>query len=200
MDAIPGGNGWRRNWMQPMRATPRCTTNRETVTMIRTLAELDAVRADCRKLVTRRSLASAGAAVVPIPGADLVADIGLLTTLLPDISKRFALDHDQVARLEPHLAQRVLVLASSLGNNAIGQAITKRVVVAMLRRVGIRLATASAAKYVPILGSAVAATISFGAMKLVGDAHIEDCYRTAAALIEPPAALAHKPHDNHMLS
>ena len=157
--------------------------------MIHSLAELDAVRADCRKLVTRRSLASAGAAVVPIPGADLVADIGLLTTLLPDISKRFALDHDQVARLEPHLAQRVLVLASSLGNNAIGQAITKRVVVAMLRRVGIRLATASAAKYVPILGSAVAATISFGAMKLVGDAHIEDCYRTAAALIDPPARL-----------
>jgi uncharacterized protein (DUF697 family) len=157
--------------------------------MIRSLAELDAIRAECRKLVTNRSLVSAGAAVVPIPGADLVADIGLLTTLLPEISKRFDLDHEQVARLEPHLAQRVLVLASSMGNNVIGKAITKRIVIAMLRRVGIRVATASVAKYVPILGSAVAATISFGAMKLVGNAHIDDCYRTAAALIASPERL-----------
>lgn len=158
--------------------------------MIHTAADLDRVRAECRKLVTKRSLMSAGAAVVPIPGADMVADIGLLTTLLPEISRRFALDHDQVARLEPHLAQRVLVLASSMGNNVIGRMVTKRLVIAMLRRVGVRVAAASVAKYVPFLGSAVAATISFGAMKLVGNSHIEDCYRTAKALIAPPPALA----------
>lgn len=158
--------------------------------MIHTAADLDRVRAECRKLVTKRSLMSAGAAVVPIPGADMVADIGLLTTLLPEISRRFALDHDQVARLEPHLAQRVLVLASSMGNNVIGRMVTKRLVIAMLRRVGVRVAAASVAKYVPFLGSAVAATISFGAMKLVGNSHIEDCYRTAKALMAPPPALA----------
>ena len=62
--------------------------------MIRSVAELDRVKAECKKLVTNRSLMSAGAAVIPIPGADIVADIGLLTTLLPDISKRFELDHD----------------------------------------------------------------------------------------------------------
>ena len=32
-------------------------------------------------------------------------------------------------------------------------------------------------------GSAVAATISFGAMKLVGNSHVEDCYKTALALL-----------------
>ena len=47
--------------------------------MIDTIAELDRVRDDCKRLVTTRSMLSAGAAVVPIPGADLVADIGLLT-------------------------------------------------------------------------------------------------------------------------
>ena len=59
---------------------------------------------------------------------------------------------------------------------------TKRVVIALLRRMGLRVATASVARYVPLLGSAVAATISFGAMKLAGNAHIEDCYTTAKAL------------------
>lgn len=153
--------------------------------MIHDMAELDRMRDECRKLVTNRSLVSAGAAVVPIPGADLVADIGLMTSLLPDISRRFGLDHEQVEKLDPHMAQRVFVLASSMGNTLIGRAVTKRLVAMLLRRVAKRVAVASVAKYVPFAGSAVAAGISFGAMKLVGDAHVEDCYRTAKALLVP---------------
>jgi uncharacterized protein (DUF697 family) len=155
--------------------------------MIATVAELDRVRDECRRMVTKRSLMSAGAAVVPIPGADLVADIGLLTNLLPAISRRFELDHDQVAALEPGLARQALVMASSMGNTVIGRMVTRKVAMGVLRRMGVRVATASAARYVPLIGSAFAATISFGAMKLAGNAHIDDCYRTARALIETPA-------------
>ncbi len=151
--------------------------------MISSVAELDRVRAECRKLVTKRSLIAAGAAIVPIPGADIVADISLLTTMLPEISKRFELDHEQVAKLEPHVAQKVFVMASSMGNNLIGRTVTKRLVTALLRRVGKRVATASVAKYVPFLGSGIAAAVSFGAMKMVGKSHIDDCYRTAKALL-----------------
>lgn len=150
---------------------------------IRTLPDLERVRRDCRRLVTTRSLMSAGAAVVPVPGADIVADIGLLTSLLPDISRRFGLDHAQVEKLEPHMAERALVIAASLGNNVIGRMVTKRLAVGLLRRFGVRIASASVARYVPIIGSGIAATISFGAMKLVGNSHIEDCYRTARVLI-----------------
>jgi len=148
-----------------------------------TIVELDRIRRQCRRLVTTRSLMSAGAAVVPIPGADIVADVGLLASLLPDISRRFGLDHEQVEKLDPRLAERVFVVAASLGNNAIGRAATKRLVTSLLKRVGTRVATASAAKYVPVIGSGMAAAISFGAMKLVGNAHIDDCYRTAKALL-----------------
>ena len=151
--------------------------------MIRSVAELDRIKTECKKLVTNRSLVSAGAAVIPIPGADIVADIGLLTTLLPDISKRFELDHDQVEKLEPQVAQKVFVLAASMGNNVIGRMVTKRLATALLSRIGMRVATASVAKYVPLVGSGIAAGISFGAMKLVGNSHIEDCYRTARALL-----------------
>lgn len=157
--------------------------------MITSIAELDRIRDECRRMVTKRSVMSAGAAVVPMPGVDIVADIGLLTTLLPEISKRFELDHDQVQKLEPLMAQQVLVMASSMGNTIIGRMVTRRLVTALLKRIGVRMATASVAKYVPFIGSAVAATISFGAMKLVGNAHIEDCYKTAQALIAQPSAL-----------
>ncbi|WP_267396620.1 MULTISPECIES: hypothetical protein [unclassified Sphingomonas] len=143
---------------------------------------LDVIRADCRRLVTKRSLMAAGAAVVPVPGVDMVADVGLLASLLPDISQRFGLDAKQVARLEPHVAERVFVIASSMGNTVIGRMVTKRLVTALLRRVATRVAAASVAKYVPVVGSGIAAGISFGAMKLVGNAHIEDCYRIARDL------------------
>ena len=95
--------------------------------MITTIAELDRVRAECKKLVTSRSLMAAGAAVVPIPCADIVADISLLSTMLPDISRRFQLDHAQVEKLEPHLAQKVFVMAASMGNNVIGRMVNERV-------------------------------------------------------------------------
>lgn len=70
-----------------------------------------------------------------------------------------------------------------MGNNVIGRLVTRKLVVALLRRVGVRVAAASVAKYVPVLGSALAASVGFGAMKLAGDAHVEDCYQTARALL-----------------
>ena len=151
--------------------------------MIASLAELDRVRRECRRIVTKRSLTSAAVAIVPIPGADMVADIGLLANMLPRISEAFELDHENVEKLDPQIAQRVLVIAASLGNNVIGRMVTRKLAVSLLRRVGVRVASASMAKYVPIAGSAVAASVGFGAMKLAGNAHIEDCYRTARTLL-----------------
>ena len=152
--------------------------------MIHTLAELDTVRDECRRMVTMRSIAAAAAAVVPIPGADLVADLSLLATMLPKISAAFELDHDSVAKLPPDTAQRVFLVAASLGNNVIGKMVTKKIAIGLLRRVGLRIASASVARFVPVVGSAIGATIGFGAMKLAGNAHVEDCYRTARALVE----------------
>lgn len=151
--------------------------------MISNLAELDRVRQDCRRLVTKRSLTAAGAAIVPIPGADILADIGLLSSMLPAISQRFELDHASVQKLDPAIAERVFVVAASLGNNVIGRLVTRKFAVALLRRVGVRVVGVSVAKYVPIVGSAISASVGFGAMKLAGDAHVEDCYRTARALL-----------------
>lgn len=144
-----------------------------------TPADLDRVRDECKAIVTKRALVSAGTAVVPIPMIDLVVDVNILTKLLPEISRRFGLDHAAVEKMEPRRAEQVLVVATSLGNSAIGRAVTRRIVAAILRRVGVRLLGAQAAKLVPFLGQATAAGISFGAMKLAGDRHVDDCYETA---------------------
>ena len=144
-----------------------------------TRAELERIRDECKALVTQRALVSAGSAVVPIPAIDLIVDVNILTKLLPEISRRFGLDHEAVEKMEPRRAEQVLVVATSLGNTAIGRAVSKRVVAAILRRLGVRLLGKQFAKYVPFLGQAAAASISFGAMKLAGDRHVDDCFETA---------------------
>ncbi len=72
--------------------------------------------------------------------------------MLPAISARFELDHASVAKLDPHLAQRAFTIAAGLGNNVIGRFVTRRLVAQLLRRLGMRFAVASAARYVPVLG------------------------------------------------
>ena len=49
---------------------------------------------------------------------------------------------------------------------------------ALIRRVGARYASKSLLRFVPFAGQIAAAGISFGAMKLVGNSHIDDCYET----------------------
>lgn len=73
----------------------------------------------------------------------------------------------------------MLVAATSLGNNLIGKLVTRQLVMQALKSIGVRVTTRTAARFVPILGQALAASISFGAMKLLGNAHVEDCYKVA---------------------
>ena len=145
---------------------------------ITSIAELDRVREEARKLVTKRALVSAGASVVPVPGADLIVDANILTKLLPDISSRFGLSEKQVQALEPDRAKQVLLIAANLGNGVIGRSITRRVVTMLIRRVGARYASKSLLRFVPFAGQVAAAGISFGALKMVGNSHIDDCYET----------------------
>ncbi len=145
----------------------------------RTLEELDTLRDECKAMVTKRAGLSAGAAVLPIPGLDLGADIALLVELLPAINQKFGLGAEQVRGLDPKLQRIVLVAATSLGNNLIGKLVTRQLVMQALKSIGVRVTTRTAARFVPILGQALAASISFGAMKLLGNAHVEDCYKVA---------------------
>ncbi len=144
---------------------------------IASLADLDRVRAECRRLATTKSLASAASAAIPIPGVDLLVDARLLVTLLPQISERFGLSDKQVARLDPQYAEKILKVATAVGNQFIAKAVTQKLVLSVLKSMGIKIAARSVAKYIPLVGSAVAAGVSFGAMKLLANRHIDDCYR-----------------------
>ena len=149
------------------------------MTMTVTIDELERIRDECKSMVTARAGLSAGAAVVPIPGADVGADVMLLLEMIPAINRRFGSSSEQIDLLDPQVKKMILVAATSIGSEMIGRVLTKQVIMQVLKRIGIRVATKQVAKYIPFLGSAVAASISFGAMKLVGNSHADDCFEVA---------------------
>lgn len=150
----------------------------------RDLAALDAIRLECRALVARSAGISGIAAVVPIPAADIGVDVALFLKLLPEINRRFGLSPEQIARLDTRTRELVLVGVTSIGSQVIGRVVSAELVVGLLRRIGVRVTLKSAARWVPFIGQAAAATISFGTMRLVGNRHVEECYTVARAVLE----------------
>lgn len=142
--------------------------------------DLDKVREQCRKLVSRRALVSASAAVVPIPGLDIGTDVAILMKLLPAINEKFGLTTDQIEELSPDLQKIVIVGGATMGLGLIGKALTTDRIIALLVRFGAkRIATKSIIKYVPFVGSAISATVSYYLLQRVGNAHINECHALA---------------------
>lgn len=135
-------------------------------------------------MVMRSAGLSGVAAVVPIPAADIGVDVSLFLRLIPAINRKFGLSAEQINELDPRTKELILVSVTSIGSQVIGKVVTAELVMSLLRRVGVRITLKSAAKWVPFLGQAAAATISFGAMRLVGNRHVEDCYRVALKVLE----------------
>lgn len=149
-----------------------------------TIEELNKIREECKSMVTKRAAASGGAALVPVPGTDIAADVGLLLQLLPAINRKFGLSEEQLAGLDDQSKALVYGIIKKVGSTMIGQMITKELIMAALKKVGIRVAAKQVVKYVPLIGQGAAAALSFTAMKYVGNQHVDECYEVAKRIIE----------------
>ena len=141
--------------------------------------------ARCRKRVTQRALLAAGVAMLPLPGVDWVTDIGLLVKLLPEITAAFGLSPAQIEQLAPE-RQVVVFKAISAGSSLLlGRLVTRDLVLVLLKTVGLRSSTQQAAKYLPIAGQLLSATLTFSALKYVCEQHIRQCEQVARQLLLP---------------
>jgi hypothetical protein len=148
------------------------------------LEEIEKIRATCRTMVTKRAAASAGGTLVPVPGLDIAADIGLLLELLPAVNKKFGLTPDQIDELHPKYKVFLYGIIKKIGSDLAGKIITKELVVAVLKKVGIRMAAKQVLKYIPMAGQAAAAALSYAAMMYVGNAHVDECYEIVKLAID----------------
>lgn len=146
--------------------------------------ELDKIRKECRSMVDNSSLISGGAALIPVPGLDIAGDVGLLLDLLPKINRSFGLSPEQIDGLDPQRKMYIANLIAALGTQLVGQVLTKQLIMQVLKSVGIRMTAKQVVKYIPFVGQATAAGLSFAAMQYVGNNHIDDCYKVVKKIIE----------------
>jgi uncharacterized protein (DUF697 family) len=149
-----------------------------------TIEDLEKVRSSCKAMVRKRAALSGGASMIPVLGADMLADVGMLTELIPAINRKFGLTPDQIDALGPKDKVLVYKLITAVGAGLVGRYITKELVLVALKNVGVRMAAKQVVKYVPLAGQAVAAVIGFGAMMHLGNSHIDECYEVAKGAIE----------------
>ncbi len=132
---------------------------------------------DCRRLLHKRSLISAAASTIPLPGLDWAVDAAMLSRLVPQINARFGLTPQQIEHLTPRKREALQKTIHSVGSLLIGKTITRELVLRAARAVGVRLTIKQAAKYVPLAGQAVAALVGYSAVRYLGEQHIKECVR-----------------------
>ena len=147
--------------------------------------DLQAIARRCRQRVSQRALLAAGVAMVPLPGLDWAADIALLMRLLPQISADFGLSQAQVERLAPDRRVVVYKAISSAGGMLVGKVVTRELVLAWVKLVGVRLSAQQVAKYVPLAGQVVSAALTYSALRYVCEQHIQQCLAVARQLQLP---------------
>lgn len=130
-----------------------------------------------RSKLHRRALVGGAVSAVPIPGLDWAVDAAILSKLLPDISQEFGLAPEQLDALDPSTRTQVEKAVSMVGSVLIGKLLTRQMVVRLARSVGVRMGTKQFAKFVPFAGQAIAAAVGYGALRYLGQRHIQDCVR-----------------------
>lgn len=148
------------------------------------LADLEKIKEECKAIVTKRATTSGVTAVVPVPGVDVAADIGMLLELIPAINHKFGLTPEQINQLDPKSKTIMHQIIKKTGNDLVGKVVTKYALKHVVKKVGTRVAVKSVTKFIPIIGQATSAAISFGAMKIVGNSHVDECYSIAKEFLK----------------
>lgn len=140
-----------------------------------TIEELEIVTRDCKKLVNKAALVSAGGGSLPVPVLDVAVDISILLRVLPEINQRFGLSNDQVSQYDDQFKILVYNFIKTAGAKLAGKVISKELILTILKKMGIRIASKQVIKYIPIAGTLISAGISFAAMKIICNYHIKEC-------------------------
>lgn len=142
-------------------------------------AALEAAVKRSRKLLNKRALVAAVASAVPVPGLDWAVDAALLSKLIPEINREFGLSPAQLDQLDPKKREQVQKAATLVGTVLIGKFISRDLIIKATAKIGLRLTGKQLAKYVPLAGQLVAATVGFAAIRYFGEEHMKDCIRVA---------------------
>jgi uncharacterized protein (DUF697 family) len=145
--------------------------------------EIEQVRERCRRLVRRRAAIAAGFSAVPLPGLDVVSDLSLFARVVDEVNKAFGLTAEQIERLQPKFRLIAYEAAVGMGGMLVGRLVTRELLLQLFKKAGVKIASKTAAKLVPVAGSVVSAAIGFAMFRQLGYQHIEACAQVARELM-----------------
>ena len=140
------------------------------------LDELQRIRRQCKTIVTKRSVVSGTAALIPVPGTDIAVDMALLTHLIKTINTKFGLTEEQMSKYDTWTQMLLFDMMRKTGAKIVGKAITKELIIALIKKMGLRITIRQLAKYIPVIGQTASVAISVSAVLYIGNNHIRECH------------------------
>ena len=142
---------------------------------------LEEKRAACRRYATFAVGTAALGSMVPLPGVGVAADAIALGMIVKNVLGDYSIDIVQLAEL---VALGDLAPALVPGVRELIQLATREGLLWLLSSVAGNLALAEAAKWVPLVGSAVAGSVSFVLMQQLAFHVIDQCHELALAFLD----------------
>lgn len=136
---------------------------------------------ECRALIQRYALVSAGSSAVPLPALDIAVDLFNMQNCLNTINKKFGLSEDDIAGMPAHEKVIIQSLLSG-GATFLGQKITAELIKRMAMRVGVKVAGKQFTKFIPFIGPAISATIGYTTFSKLCNQHVDDCLKASRKL------------------
>lgn len=140
---------------------------------------LEEKRQACEKLVAVKSAYAAANGLNPIPGLDVGIDVGILMALFSDIREAYGLS-DKVL---DGAAASAKIGSARLAQNVLG-GMAKEGVALLLKQFAGREVAKSMLKYIPLLGTAVSASIGYALTSNVGRQYLDECHQLASEILE----------------
>jgi len=134
-----------------------------------------------QKQIDGYALLSAFGAGFPIPGLSAVIDIGILLTMALKIYNSFGLNSENIAAMagKAALSNRIIALLHSAT-----QAISKEYIIKLLGKYAANNVVEETVKYIPIVGTAIAVTLSFTVTKAAAQDILNGLYDVSIKLAE----------------
>ena len=143
--------------------------------MIRPLGDTAKISLGCRKVIRKYALGSGIGSAIPFLGADIAADAILATAMLNEIVGRFGLSRRDIDLLDLEARAVVLQAIKVQGCELVGKVITKRIVLRITAKSGVRTVARRFGKFLPVVGQIMAAGIGYATMTALGDMIVSEC-------------------------
>ncbi|MBM4068442.1 MAG: GTPase domain-containing protein [Planctomycetes bacterium] len=132
----------------------------------------------CEQRVTWSAAVAAASGTIPVPGINFAIDLPVLLSLFRFIRDTYGLTDKSLATREfavPALAPLV--------NSVVRYASSEGVTLLLKESSGMVIAE-QVAKFVPLVGTVIAASLGFAITRKVGNIYLNDCHRLAEAVLK----------------